>query len=110
MEGRWGVIFGMHKNAHITLIVSEMIPSCPLFVTNNYGSDARTDRWEWKEVTLFHLLRGTTRFNSLRKRLPTVTLRMLTARAPTGALTDDADDDVNIMSGKWRLISETIGL
>ncbi|MFS3134367.1 winged helix-turn-helix transcriptional regulator [Gluconacetobacter sacchari] len=35
---------------------------------------------KWKGVILFHLLHGTMRFNALRKRLPTVTQRMLTAQ------------------------------
>ncbi len=35
---------------------------------------------KWKGVILFHLLHGTMRFNALRKRLPNVTQRMLTAQ------------------------------
>lgn len=35
---------------------------------------------KWKGVILFHLLQGTMRFNALRKRLPNVTQRMLTAQ------------------------------
>ncbi len=33
---------------------------------------------KWKCVILFHLLRGTARFNELRRRLPGVTQRMMT--------------------------------
>lgn len=33
---------------------------------------------KWKGVILFHLLEGTQRFNGLRRRLPTITQRMLT--------------------------------
>ena len=33
---------------------------------------------KWKCVILFHLLRGTARFNELRRRLPGLTQRMLT--------------------------------
>jgi len=35
---------------------------------------------KWKGVILFHLLQGTMRFNAIRKRLPNVTQRMLTAQ------------------------------
>ncbi|CAP54128.1 winged helix-turn-helix transcriptional regulator [Gluconacetobacter diazotrophicus] len=35
---------------------------------------------KWKGVILFHLLQGTMRFNAIRKRLPNVTPRMLTAQ------------------------------
>ncbi|QCI67902.1 winged helix-turn-helix transcriptional regulator [Phreatobacter stygius] len=33
---------------------------------------------KWKGVILYHLLNGTLRFNEIRKKLPTVTQRMLT--------------------------------
>ncbi|WP_417668510.1 winged helix-turn-helix transcriptional regulator [Roseibium sp.] len=33
---------------------------------------------KWKGVILYHLLEGTMRFNEIRKRLPSVTQRMLT--------------------------------
>ena len=33
---------------------------------------------KWKGVVLFHLLHGTLRFNEIRRRVPTVTQRMLT--------------------------------
>ena len=33
---------------------------------------------KWKGVVLFHLFEGTLRFNEIRRRLPSVTQRMLT--------------------------------
>ncbi|WP_308721279.1 helix-turn-helix domain-containing protein [Komagataeibacter xylinus] len=35
---------------------------------------------KWKGVILYHLLEGTLRFNAIRRRLPNITQRMLTAQ------------------------------
>ncbi|MCX2561225.1 helix-turn-helix domain-containing protein [Acetobacter farinalis] len=35
---------------------------------------------KWKGVILYHLFEGTLRFNAIRKRLPNITQRMLTAQ------------------------------
>jgi DNA-binding HxlR family transcriptional regulator len=75
------------KNAHFLHIVSKRIPSmsrprakltsnfpgCPVESTLSFLDG------KWKGVILYHLmLEGTLRFNALRRRLPSVTQRMLT--------------------------------
>ncbi len=47
-------------------------PGCPVEATLTYLDG------KWKGVILFHLMQGTLRFNELRRKLPTVTQRMLT--------------------------------
>ncbi|ARO29376.1 transcriptional regulator protein [Rhizobium sp. NXC14] len=47
-------------------------PGCPLEATLSYLDG------KWKGVILFHLMKGTLRFNELRRKLPAVTQRMLT--------------------------------
>ncbi|OCJ18127.1 transcriptional regulator [Rhizobium sp. AC44/96] len=47
-------------------------PGCPVEATLSFLDG------KWKGVVLFHLLAGTLRFNELRRKLPTVTQRMLT--------------------------------
>lgn len=47
-------------------------PGCPVEATLNFLDG------KWKGVILFHLMGGTLRFNELRRKLPSVTQRMLT--------------------------------
>ena len=47
-------------------------PGCPVEATLSLIDG------KWKGVVLFHLLEGTLRFNQLRRKLPSVTQRMLT--------------------------------
>ncbi|MBY4607714.1 helix-turn-helix transcriptional regulator [Rhizobium sp. 9T] len=47
-------------------------PGCPVEATLSFLDG------KWKGVILFHLMQGTLRFNELRRKLPTVTQRMLT--------------------------------
>src|SRR6478752_3860963 len=47
-------------------------PGCPVESTLTYLDG------KWKGVLLYHLLDGTQRFNGLRRKLPTITQRMLT--------------------------------
>jgi DNA-binding HxlR family transcriptional regulator len=74
------------KNAQILYVVPKRIPSmslarakllknfpgCPVEATLNFLDG------KWKGVILFHLMDGTLRFNELRRKLPSVTQRMLT--------------------------------
>ena len=47
-------------------------PGCPVEATLSFLDG------KWKGVILFHLMEGTLRFNELRRKLPSVTQRMLT--------------------------------
>jgi len=47
-------------------------PGCPVEATLSFLDG------KWKGVILFHLMGGTLRFNELRRKLPSVTQRMLT--------------------------------
>jgi len=47
-------------------------PGCPVEATLSFLDG------KWKGVILFHLMSGTLRFNELRRKLPSVTQRMLT--------------------------------
>ena len=47
-------------------------PGCPVEATLSLIDG------KWKGVILYHLLRGTLRFNEIRRRVPSVTQRMLT--------------------------------
>lgn len=52
--------------------LTKNFPGCPVEATLSYLDG------KWKGVILFHLMEGTLRFNALRRRLPSVTQRMLT--------------------------------
>ncbi len=52
--------------------LTKNFPGCPVEATLSFLDG------KWKGVVLFHLLAGTLRFNELRRKLPTVTQRMLT--------------------------------
>jgi DNA-binding HxlR family transcriptional regulator len=52
--------------------LTENFPGCPVEATLSFLDG------KWKGVILFHLVSGTLRFNELRRKLPTVTQRMLT--------------------------------
>jgi DNA-binding HxlR family transcriptional regulator len=52
--------------------LTKNFPGCPVEATLSFLDG------KWKGVILFHLMDGTLRFNELRRRLPTVTQRMLT--------------------------------
>jgi DNA-binding HxlR family transcriptional regulator len=52
--------------------LTKNFPGCPVEATLSYLDG------KWKGVILFHLMDGTLRFNELRRKLPTVTQRMLT--------------------------------
>nr|WP_232272479.1 winged helix-turn-helix transcriptional regulator [Komagataeibacter europaeus] len=53
---------------------------CPRFGFAVRETQFRFIDGKWKGVILYHLLQGTRRFNELRKRLPYITQRMLTAQ------------------------------
>ncbi len=52
--------------------LSNAFPGCPVEAALSFLDG------KWKGVILFHLLGGTLRFNELRRRLPSITQRMLT--------------------------------
>jgi DNA-binding HxlR family transcriptional regulator len=52
--------------------LTENFPGCPVEATLSFLDG------KWKGVILFHLMEGTLRFNELRRKLPSVTQRMLT--------------------------------
>ncbi|MDM9620013.1 helix-turn-helix domain-containing protein [Rhizobium sp. S96] len=52
--------------------LTKNFPGCPVEATLSFLDG------KWKGVVLFHLLAGTLRFNELRRKLSTVTQRMLT--------------------------------
>jgi DNA-binding HxlR family transcriptional regulator len=81
--------FPDRKNAHKTPIVPEMIPSETAMPRIRHHTGAcspgcaveatlRFIDGKWKGVILYHLLEGTLRFSEIRRRLTSVTQRMLT--------------------------------
>ncbi|MBO9123269.1 MULTISPECIES: winged helix-turn-helix transcriptional regulator [unclassified Rhizobium] len=52
--------------------LTENFPGCPVEATLSFLDG------KWKGVILFHLMEGTLRFNELRRKLPSVTQRMMT--------------------------------
>ena len=81
--------FTGRKNAHKTPIVPEMIPwKDPMPRTRRHTgacspgcaveATLRLIDGKWKGVILYHLLEGTLRFSEIRRRLASVTQRMLT--------------------------------
>ena len=52
--------------------LNKNFPGCPVEATLSFLDG------KWKGVILFHLMEGTLRFNELRRKLPSVTQRMLT--------------------------------
>ncbi|MDI7861222.1 helix-turn-helix transcriptional regulator [Rhizobiaceae bacterium n13] len=52
--------------------LTQNFPGCPVEATLSFLDG------KWKGVILFHLMGGTLRFNELRRKLPSVTQRMLT--------------------------------
>jgi DNA-binding HxlR family transcriptional regulator len=52
--------------------LTKNFPGCPVEATLSFLDG------KWKGVILFHLMEGTLRFNELRRKLPSVTQRMLT--------------------------------
>ncbi len=52
--------------------LTKSFPGCPVEATLSFLDG------KWKGVILFHLVTGTHRFNELRRKLPSVTQRMLT--------------------------------
>jgi DNA-binding HxlR family transcriptional regulator len=79
-------MFEERKNAQILYVVPKRIPSMSLprakLTTNFPGCPVEATLsfldGKWKGVILFHLMGGTLRFNELRRKLPSVTQRMLT--------------------------------